>query len=156
MEEVLYVLCYINVQFVENSYPEALPLSKLRLEDAYPFYATGIENFEPLFVNNVFNGDSYELHMVWATLPTCASTQGIVPDIVPFNNLESFIESLHPFISRSGEIIHHTSSQTQSFVNNLSISWHANLPLSLWHGEFYERLVKSTKELLRKELKNIV
>ena len=44
------------------------------------------------------------------------------------------------------------SSQT-SFVNNLGISWNTNLSLSPWHWVFFECLVKSTKDLLDKELK---
>ena len=42
---------------------------------------------------------------------------------------------------------------TQAFVNNLGVTWHTNLSLASWHGFFFESLVKSTKELLRKELK---
>ena len=36
------------------SCPEAPPLTTSRLEDAYPFYVTGIDNFRPFFVKNVF------------------------------------------------------------------------------------------------------
>ena len=46
-----------------------------------------------------------------------------------------------------------TAEDTQAFVNNLGITWHTNLPLAPRHGGRFERLVKSTKELLRKELK---
>ena len=150
MEEVLYVVYYINVvcrkyQGQTYSYPEAPPLTILRLEDAYPFYATEIDNFGPLFVKNVFNGDSHELYKVWVTLYICAATRGIVLDIVPSINSKSFIESLRCFISHRGCPSHiisgcgrnFVSSQTLSFVNNLGISWHANLPLSPWHGFFF-------------------
>ena len=68
MEEVLYVVYYINAQFVDNIKGRPIAIQKLpalttlRLEDAYPFYATEIDKFGPLFVKNVFNGDSNELH----------------------------------------------------------------------------------------------
>ena len=38
-------------------------------------------------------------------------------------------------------------------VNNLGVEWHVNLPMAPWHGGFFERLVRSVKELLSKELK---
>ena len=38
-------------------------------------------------------------------------------------------------------------------MNGLGVNWVANMLLSPWHGGFFERLVRSTKELLRKVLK---
>jgi len=37
-------------------------------------------------------------------------------------------------------------------VAELRIEWHFNLPLAPWHGGFFEQMVRSVKELLRKEL----
>ena len=52
---------------------------------------------------------------MWVTLHTCAATEGIVLDIVPFINSNSFIESLCCFISRrSLSITHHLRLWTQS------------------------------------------
>jgi len=45
--------------------------------------------------------------------------------------------------------------ETQIFVSHLGVEWKSNLPLAPWHGGFFERLVKSTKELLRKQLRNL-
>ena len=143
------------------SYPEAPPLTSLRLEDAYSFYATGIDNFGPLCVKKIFNGNTHELYQVWVPLCACAVTRGIVLAVVPFINSKSFIETLRRFISRRGFPSHiisdcgcnFVSSHTQSLVNSLGFSWHTNLPLAPWHGEFFERLLKSTKDVLHKELK---
>ncbi|XP_057310554.1 uncharacterized protein LOC130648518 [Hydractinia symbiolongicarpus] len=44
------------------------------------------------------------------------------------------------------------SRDTQTYISNLKINWHFNLPP--WHGGFFERLVRSTKELLRKHLRS--
>ena len=109
------------------SNPEAPPLTILRLEDAYLFYATGIHNFGPLFVKNVLNGDSHDFYKVWVKLYTCTVSRGIVLDIVPFINSRSFIKNLRRFISRRvcpSHIIsdcgrNFVSSHAQSFVNNL-------------------------------------
>ena len=36
--------------------------------------------------------------------------------------------------------------------NILGVNWTKNMPLSPWYGGFFERLVRSTKEVLRKVL----
>ena len=82
----LFHKCTFCTKYQEQtySYPEAPPLTTLWVEDAYPFYATGIDNFGPLFIKNIFNGDIHELYKVWVALYACAETLGIVLDIVPF------------------------------------------------------------------------
>ena len=47
------------------------------------------------------------------------------------------------------------SVKTQEFVSRLGIEWKFNLSLPLWQGGFFERLLRSTKILLRKELRNL-
>ena len=44
------------------------------------------------------------------------------------------------------------ATETHEFVNSLGVEWKINSPLTPWHGGFFERLVKSTKSLLEKEL----
>ena len=39
-------------------------------------------------------------------------------------------------------------------ISNLHVRWHFNLPLAPWHGGFFERLVRSVKDLLKKDLQN--
>ena len=131
------------------------------IHSTLPGLRTEIDNFGPLFLKNVFNGDVHELYKVWVTLHTYAATRGTVLNIIPSINRKLFYESLRRFISCRGCPSNITSdcrrnfvsSQTQSFVNNLGISWHTNLPLSSCLRGFFASLVKSTKELLRKELK---
>ena len=46
------------------------------------------------------------------------------------------------------------SDETQSFATSLGSNWDLNLPLAPWHGGLFERLVRSTKTLLKKDLQN--
>ena len=102
------------------------------------------------------------MYKAWVTLYTCASTRAILLDLVPRPNSTSFINSFHRMIARRGcpnNIISdkgkkNISVETQSFATNLGIKWDLNLPLASWHGEFFERLVRSTKILLKKNLQN--
>ena len=44
------------------------------------------------------------------------------------------------------------SNETVEFVNGLGVNWRLNMPLAPWHGGVSERMVRSTKTLLRKTL----
>ena len=46
------------------------------------------------------------------------------------------------------------SDETQSFATNPGIDQDLNLPLAPWHERFFDRLVRSTKTLLKKDLQN--
>ena len=130
------------------SYPTTPPLTKLRLEDKFAFYVSGVDNFGPLYVKNVFENNSHELHKVWVTLYTCAATRAIILDLVPFMDSDSFQDSFRRFICRRGCPSHVISDpgsnfnagDSQSFVNNLGVTWHTNLPLAPWYGVFLRGL----------------
>ena len=138
-------------------------LTKSRLCDSYAFYTAGIDNFGPLYVK--LNCDSKSdskapLHKVYVTFFTCTSSRGVILDIVPRLDASSFIRSIKRFISRRGCLKciisdggkNFVSVETKEFVSRLGIEWKFKPPLSPWQGGFFERLVRSTKILLRKEL----
>ena len=74
---------------------------------------------------------------------------------------QTFIKSFKIFICRRGYPSNAisdngknlVSEETQSYVNNLGVQWCVNLRMVPWHDGFFECLVKSVKELLRKELR---
>ena len=45
------------------------------------------------------------------------------------------------------------SDGSRNFVASRFIEWHLNLLLAPWYGGFFERLVKSIKDLIIKDLK---
>ena len=46
------------------------------------------------------------------------------------------------------------SDEAQSFAANLGLTWDLHLPLGPWHGEFFKRLIRSIKTLLKKDLQD--
>lgn len=144
-------------------YPATPPLTKLRLLDKFSFVTTGIDNFGPLYVKNIFSttgNNDLDIFKAWVTLYTCAASRAIILDLVPHLNSHSFIRSFRRFVARRGcpsNVIsdggkNFVSLETQTFVHKLGVDWKVNLPLAPWHGGFFERMVRSTKTLLRKEL----
>ena len=109
----------------------------------------------------MFSSDSSTMHKLWVTLYTCASSRALLLDLVPSKSSSDFIKSFKRSISRRGvpnNVIsdggsNFVSVESQEFVNGLGVNWVTNIPLSPWHRGFFERLVRSTKELLRKVLK---
>ena len=130
------------------------------MNNDFAFYATGVDNFGPLFVKSIFSKDSSTLFEVWVTLYTCAGTHGGILDVVPRIDSSLFIKSFRRFVSRRGcpsvMIIDNgrnfVSNETVEFVNGLRVNWRLNMPLAPWHGGFLEWMVRITKTLLRKKL----
>ena len=156
--------CYLCRKFSGPSYqyPESPPLTPLRMDNFRAFNTVGIDNFGPVFVKNIYDNETGKTYKAWVTLYTCASSRAIMLDLVPNMTSQTFIKSIRRFICRRGcpsnAISDHgknfVSADTQTYVSYLGIYWHLNTPLAPWHGGFFERLVRSVKELLRKELKN--
>ena len=156
--------CFICKKYEGPSYqyPVTPPLTKHRLNDEFAFHTTGVDNFGPLFVKNIFytKTDNSTLFKVWVTLYTCAGTRGILLDIVPYIDAPSFIRCFRRFVSRRGCPSYmisdggknFVSRETQTFVNSLGVDWKVNMPLAPWHGGFFERMVRTTKTILRKTL----
>ena len=98
------------------------------------------------------------------TLYTSVSTRAFLLDLVPRMDSQTFIKSFKRFICR---IICHFkrficqfirrgclsnavwdngknffSDETQSYVHNLGMEWHVNLPMAPWDSGFFERLLR--------------
>ena len=93
---------------------------------------------------------------------TCASARDIILGLIPNLSANSLKNSLKRFISRRGcpgNVISDNGSnfiviETQNFTSNLNINRHFNWVLAQWPGGFFERLVRSVKEILKKNLRN--
>ena len=146
-------------------YPKAPNLPELRLRDDKPFSGTGIDYLGPLYSKDVYNSDledEEEMHKCYVSLYTCASTRGVILDLVPDYTAKEFINSCIHFISRRGcpqEILSDNGSNviadsTQNFAANRNIVWHFNVAEAPWYGGFWERLVSSVKRCLKKTVGN--
>ena len=125
------------------------------MNNDFAFFATGVDNFGPLFVKSIFAKDSSTLFKVWVTLYTCAGTRGVILDVVPHIHSSSLIKSFRRFVSRRGcpSVMisdngrNFVSNETVEFVNGLGVDWRLNMPLTPCHGGFFERMVRSTTTL---------
>ena len=135
------------------SYPNSLNLPNVRVNDKIAFYRTGVDYLGPLYCKCIYNmnslGDDYGLFKCYIVLYTCASTRGVVLELVPDASWKNFVYSFRKFIARRGypgELLSDngtvfTSQETQQFASNRNISWKFSLTNAPWYGGFWERLV---------------
>jgi hypothetical protein len=126
------------------------------------FSTVGVDLTGPLFLNK---GEK-----VWIVLYTCAVYRCVVLDLVRSLDTVTFVQSLERFIADHGRPTTLYSDNGTNFVgarnifNTLDwkaieqksevnqIKWILNPPTAAWWGGFWERMVKSVKELLRRML----
>ena len=131
-----------------------------RLDKNTPFSVCGIDYIGPLYTKNVYNDqqeDEHQLFKSYVILYACATTRGLVLDLVSVASAKTFVNNLK-FISRRGcpRIILSengtvfTAELTQNFEATRNIKWQFSLTEAPWFGGFWERLVSPVEQSLRK------
>ena len=143
------------------AYPKIPPLPRERVEGEIPFKATGGDHLGPVHIKNVFeSNEEADLHKSFITLYTCASSRGVILDLVPDTSAESFISSCTRFISRRGcphvflsdNGTAFTAKETREFASRKNIEWKFSIAEAPWFGGFWERLVACVKNCLKKTI----
>ena len=127
------------------------------MDNSRAFKNVEVDYLGPLFVLPMFKPGN-QLFKVWVVLCTCASTRGIVLDVVDNMSSNAFLNSLRKFIARRGAPSLFVSDngtsfkaiETQNFIATREITWKFNLEAAPWWGGFWERLVALVKACLKK------
>lgn len=138
------------------------PLPENRVKDAKAFEVSGVDLAGPLHLKDDSN--------VWVVIFTCAIYRAVHIESVEKIDTAQFILALSRFIYKRGRIAIMYSDNGTNFVkaaklfgkldwdeiqaatNIHRIQWIFNPPASPWWGGFWERLIKTLKEYLRKIL----
>ena len=97
-------------------YPITPPLTPLRLNDSRPFVTTGIDNFGPVYVKNVF-GQSDKTYKAYVTLYTYAASRAIILDLTPGMEPSVLKRSIKRFISRRACPSNNISDNGKNFIS---------------------------------------
>ena len=138
-------------------YPGTGDLPGFRMDNSRAFKNVGVDYLGLLFVLPMFKPGN-QLLKVWVVLYTCASTRGIVLDVVDNMSSNAFLNSLRKFIARrdapslfvSDNGTSFKAIETQNFIATREITWKYNLEAAPWWGGFWERLVALVKACLKK------
>lgn len=141
---------------------EEAPLPKERITEADVFEVVGVDLAGPLYVKNH--------KKVWIVIFTCGVYRAVHLDLVVSLSTQAFIRSLERFVKRYGRPTVIYSDNGTNFVgtNNLfkTIDWHKvqqddgvqriqwkfNPPFAAWWGGWWERLIRTMKDLLKRTL----
>ena len=138
-------------------YPPVSQLPMYRQILTVPFSVCGVDYCGPVYVKDLFGE---EMNKSYIVIYTCAATRGILIDLVEDGSSSNFINSMRRFIGRRGCPAKFISDcgtvfkavDTQSFCANRCIKWEFNVARAPWWGGFWERLVASVKNSLKKTL----
>ena len=156
--------CVVCVKFGGKPYraPPPPPLPEFRVQKSFPFSFTGVDFAGPLYLKGTGS-------KVWIVLFTCCSTRAVHLELVLNMTAEAFICSFRRFTSRRGIPSQMISDNGKTFVSankmissilrepqvkdwftDIRVKWRFNLERAPWWGGFFERMVQSTKNCLKK------
>ena len=162
--------CLVCRRFEGKPYsaPAPPPLPDFRVKMDVPFNSTGVDFAGPLYVRAIGNCQSTK---AWICLYTCCTVRAIHLDLVPDLTTSSFLRSLKRFTARRGlprrfvsdngktfkaaakaiqAIV--KSREVQEHLTGLGVEWKFNVERAPWWGGLFERMVRSTKRCLRKNI----
>ncbi|CAL8121990.1 unnamed protein product [Orchesella dallaii] len=140
--------------------PEAAPLPLDRVKDAEVFEVVGVDLAGPLILRNG--------KKVWMVIFTCAVYRAVHFELVCAVSTQAFINALERFVEkyRRPSIIYSDNGTNFRGADNLfkkidwktikkddktsRIVWKFNPPTSSWWGGWWERLIRTAKELLKR------
>ena len=128
------------------------PLPEFRIKPSNPFVHTGLDFAGPLLVTK-------GAQKRYILLFTCGSTRAVHLELTRSMNFKDFQMAFTRFLSRRGKptVVYSdnakTFSQAADYYKN-KLQWKFITPRAPWHGAFWERLVKTIKEPLKKTLGN--
>ena len=134
--------------------PPQCDLPEYRLSDDFAFSRCGIDLAGPSFVRDIFSKDA-TMYKVYIVFFTCTSSRALYLDLVPSLHVQPIIRCLHRFFSHRGVAFLFISdnrktfkaSDLKQFLLKNGVQWKYSLPKSPWWGGFFERLVRSTKNV---------
>ena len=151
------------------SSPPTAALPEFRVREAPPFSRVGVDFAGPLYVKSKTGG----MEKVYIALFSCCVTRAIHLELVEDLSAAAFRRCLRRFAARYGtpalivsdnaktfqatekalnELLNHP--EVQSDLGHMRVEWRFNLERAPWWGGFFERMVASVKDCLRKTLGN--
>ncbi|GFT18860.1 integrase catalytic domain-containing protein [Trichonephila clavipes] len=141
---------------------DPVSLASDRVKDAAVFEVVGVDLAGPLYVKR---GDK-----VWIVLYTCAIYRALHLELVSSLSTDAFLLSFRRFVTRRGrpriiysdngtnfrvaynELIDIDWNKVSRYAEIQRITWKFIPPTAAWRGGFWERLVRTAKEFLRRTL----
>lgn len=134
---------------------DAAPLPKERVTQRPPFSAIGVDLAGPLYRRGTSGQSPLK---AWIVLFTCTVVRAVHLELVESQSAEDLMKAFDRFTARRGEpqLIFSDNGlnfkRASEILLSRGIKWRFNVPRAPWWGGFWERLIRMTKEALRKTL----
>ena len=152
----------------QHATEEEAPLPADRVQETEPFSVTGVDFAGPVYVKTVGNDSS----KAYIALFVCAVTRAIHIEIVPSQSTESFVLAFKRFLARRGmcKTVYSDNAKTfkrtervlsglwkttknvqlQGLCAERGITWKFIAERAPWWDGFYERMVRSVKNCIKR------
>ncbi|KRX59205.1 hypothetical protein T09_10991 [Trichinella sp. T9] len=146
-----------------------------RVTESPPFSHTGVDFAGPLFVLPEGQGRNARVNKAYVCIFTCMTTRAVHLELLREQTTDNFLQGLRRFISRRGRPRVIQSENFRSFkladkfirclfrdsdweklqrkLNEERIRWKFITPRAPWCGGYWERLIRSIKNALRKTVR---
>ncbi|XP_003370609.1 putative integrase core domain protein [Trichinella spiralis] len=146
-----------------------------RVTETQPFIHTGVDFAGPLFIRPDVQGRNVRVNKAYVCIFTCMTTRAVHLELLREQTTDSFLQGLRRFISRRGRPRVIQSDNFRSFkladafiqcllrdnnweklqrkINEERIRWKFITPRAPWCGGYWERLIRSIKNALRKTVR---
>ena len=134
---------------------EAAPLPKERVCGGAPFSRIGVDLGGPLYAKDSSGSSQRKVYFV---LFTCTAVRAVHLELVESLSTEDLLRAFERFSARRGRPAVVFSDNATNFrgaapkLAHIGVDWRFNVPRAPWWGGFFERLIRTTKEALRKTL----
>ena len=134
---------------------EAAPLPRERVHQRPPFSAVGVDMAGPVYRKNPSGLAPLK---TWLVLFTCAVVRAVHVELVESLSAEDFMKAFERFSARRGvpEVIYSDNGlnfkRASKILSTRGIRWRFNVQRAPWWGGFWERLIRVTKDALRRTL----
>lgn len=167
IKQVLHRCLICRKSSVKPAQQMTAPIPRDRLAMTPPFSVVGVDFTGPVYVR-----EGEEKQKAYISLFTCAVTRGVHLELVSNMSTEKFLLAFRRFLARRGNcrVIYSDNAKSfksaqkelssfnkiiknstvQNFVSSEGITWKFIMQLSPWWGGFYERLMKTIKDPLKK------
>ena len=120
-----------------------------------PFSAVGVDLAGPIYRKDTSGKNSLK---TWLVLFTCAVVRAVYIELVESQSADDFMKAFERFSARRGkpEIVYSDNGLNFKcalrILTSRGIRWKFNVQRAPWWGGFWERLIRMTKEALRRTL----
>ncbi len=163
----------VCTRYVSKPFPLFTPpgLPQSRVDDGPPWTNTGVDYAGPIYVLKRNSADKASIEKVYLCLFSCASTRAVHLELVQDCSAEQFLLAFRRFVGHRGlprvmmsdnaknfkmsakEITKiGRSNLVQSHLANIGVQWLFIVEKAPWWGGFWERLIKITKDCIKKSV----